>query len=129
MTQKDGGGGLNQVMAVCAVVPTFSGRSIWIRRCVERANSPLGIDFLATAVPNRIAAAFAAERAWPFDSHVTPRLPRCDSGDQLPGGGQASERVGELVAIERLDQEAVHAGLEAGVAGPPQRYCGVGGGG
>jgi hypothetical protein len=43
------GSGLSQVIAVCAAVPTFSGRNIWIRRCVDRANSPFCIDTLATA--------------------------------------------------------------------------------
>ena len=37
------------------------------------------------------------------------------SGGEIPGGGEARERVGELFAIERLDQKAVHAGLETGV--------------
>ena len=34
----------------------------------------------------------------------------------MPGGGKARQRIGEFVAIERLDQEAVHSCLEAGIA-------------
>ena len=34
----------------------------------------------------------------------------------MPRGGEARQRVGELFAIERLDQKAVHAGFETGVA-------------
>jgi hypothetical protein len=57
--QEGAGSGLSQVIAVCAAAPTVSGRNIWIRRCVDRANSPFCIDCLATAcVPNRIDAVF-----------------------------------------------------------------------
>jgi len=41
------GSGLNQVIAVCAALPTFSGRSIPIRRWVDRANSPFCIKSLS----------------------------------------------------------------------------------
>jgi hypothetical protein len=49
MTFDEIGSGLNQVIAVCAAVPTFSGRSISIKRCVDRASSRFCIDILATA--------------------------------------------------------------------------------
>src|ERR1019366_4520050 len=49
---------------------------------------------------------------------------RAGSGGQMPRGGQASERIGELFAIERLDQKAVHSSLEAGVAILHQRIRG-----
>jgi hypothetical protein len=59
----NGVGGLSQVIAVCAAVPTFSGRSIWIKRCVDRAKSPFCIDSLATAfVANRIARGLSLPR-------------------------------------------------------------------
>ena len=45
------------------------------------------------------------------------------SGDAATAA-EAGERVGELFAVERLDQEAVHAGLEAGVAVLHQRVGG-----
>src|SRR2546425_5918916 len=35
---------------------------------------------------------------------------------EMPRGGQPGERVGELFAIERLDQEAVHSSFKTGIA-------------
>ena len=43
---------------------------------------------------------------------------------EMPRGGQPRERFGELFAIDRFDQKAVHAGLEAGVAIFHQRIGG-----
>src|SRR6058998_1788687 len=37
------------------------------------------------------------------------------SGRQMPRGGQTGERVGELFAIERLDQKAVHSSFKTGI--------------
>jgi len=51
------GSGLNRSSPFALAVPTFSGRSISIKRCVDRANSPFCIDILATAAfRNRIGA-------------------------------------------------------------------------
>jgi hypothetical protein len=73
MTPAGAGSGLNQVIAVCAAVPTFSGRSIWIRRCVDRANSPFCIDFLATAyIPE-------SNRRGLRDSEITDLRQPCDT--------------------------------------------------
>src|ERR1700682_2307472 len=41
---------------------------------------------------------------------------RAASGREMPRGGQTCERVRELFAIERLDQETVHSGFETGIA-------------
>src|ERR1700722_4052100 len=79
MTPGGVGSGLSQVIAVCAAVPTFSGRSIWIRRCVDRANSPFCMNFLATAyLTNRLGAVFEAHQSLMSNSDVTPPLPACD---------------------------------------------------
>ena len=42
----------------------------------------------------------------------------------MPRCRQCGQRLVELVAIERLDQEAVHPGLEAGIAILHQRVGG-----
>ena len=70
------GCGLNQVIAVCAAVPTFSGRSIRIRRCVDRARWSPCMDILSTAC--RIDAAFEAQKSCALNSGVTAPLPGCD---------------------------------------------------
>ena len=44
----------------------------------------------------------------------------------VPGRDEAGEGVGEFLAVERLDQKSVHAGLEAGVAVFHQRVGGEG---
>jgi hypothetical protein len=83
------GSGLNQVIAVCAAVPTFSGRSISIKRCVDRANSRFCIDILATACfRNRIGAVFEVQKSRAFNSDVTSPLPECDRLAQDPSRQQ-----------------------------------------
>src|ERR1700722_12665545 len=46
------------------------------------------------------------------------------SGGEMPRGGQARQRIGQFVSIERLDQKAVHADLKAGVTIFHQRVRG-----
>src|SRR3981189_3002780 len=61
---------------------------------------------------------------WRARSHAPKRrMPSGgrSSGREMPRGGQACKRVGELFTIERLDQKAVHAGFKAGVAILDQR--------
>src|SRR4030081_741702 len=43
------------------------------------------------------------------------------SRGKMPPGGETRQRIGQLFAVERLYQKAVHAGLKAGVAVLQQR--------
>ena len=45
-------------------------------------------------------------------------------GGEMPCAGNAGQRLGELLAVERLDQKSVHAGFEAGIAVFHQRVGG-----
>src|ERR1700724_3016969 len=65
--------------------------------------------------------------AWTQLAHMLSGITRCvkgspegnvgnASGCEMRRSGKAGKRIGELVAIERLDQEAVHSRLETGVA-------------
>ena len=56
-------------------------------------------------------------------SSIAGSVKSAASGD-VPRGGQARQRIGQLFAIERLDQKTVHAGLEAGIAILHQRVRG-----
>src|SRR5258707_14136772 len=49
-------------------------------------------------------------------STLNPATFRVNSGGEMPRGSQCGKRVSQLFTIERLDQKAVHSGLETGVA-------------
>src|SRR5471030_2989955 len=57
-------------------------------------------------------------------SKVWTRHNSVESSGDVPGRHQSRERIGQLLAIERLDQETIHSRLEAGVAILDQCVCG-----